>query len=351
MKIKEKKYHKSFRLNGKAFSSNFELLLYSKTISQSVFNFLTDWLSESDYIEVQTSGSTGKPKQILLKKEYMNNSAEATGEFFNLKQNTKALLCLSIDYIAGKMMLVRAMNLGWQIDIVKASSVVEVTKEYDFAAMVPMQLKKSLATIRKIKKLIVGGGVVDSNLLKEIQTVETKIYATYGMTETITHIAVKKLNNFSKGESLASSYYKTLSNVGVFIDQRGCLVVRAPKITNELIVTNDVVQLISESQFDWLGRYDNIVNSGGVKLYPEKIEEKIARILDKRFFVAGVQDDLLGEKLILIVEGKEQELYLSQKDLLSKYEKPKQIYFLDSFEETPTKKINRIKTLCKIAKK
>ena len=179
------------------------------------------------------------------------------------------------------------------------------------------------------------------------------------MTETITHIAVKKLNNFpsSKGRITKQSFYQTLPNVTIYIDDRNCLVINAPQVSDEIIYTNDVVQLISDTEFEWLGRFDNVINSGGIKLHPEEIEEKLSEIITNRFFVAGIPDELLGEVLILVVEENftsiiNEKSYKSKltaeiKNLaaLSKYEIPKEIYFINQFIETETKKIERRKTL------
>jgi O-succinylbenzoic acid--CoA ligase len=344
--LKKPTFHKSFKLNGISFSSVDELLNYSQQLNSSIFNFLKDWFSSDDCVIVRTSGSTGKPKPIKLKKEHMKNSAMATGEFFNLKEGATALLCLSNDYIAGKMMLVRALTLGWELDVVEVDSnpLASVGKVYDFSAMVPMQLQNSLSDLTKVKKLIVGGGVVSNELVNKIQSVKTEVFATYGMTETITHIAVKKLNNFK----VTPVFYQTLPNVTIYKDQRNCLLIEAPKVADELIVTNDVVELISDTQFEWLGRFDNVINSGGIKLHPEKIEEKLSKVISRRFFVAGIPDKILGEKLVLIIEGvasSEVEKSLLELVNLSKYEKPKSIYFVESFIETETKKIQRKKTL------
>ncbi|WP_440066196.1 AMP-binding protein [Tenacibaculum discolor] len=345
--MKNLNFHKSFQLNGISFSSEDELLTFSKTINDFIYQFLSDWFNTNDFVIVQTSGSTGKPKPISLKKEFMINSAKATGVFFDLEENTTALLCLSTDYIAGKMMLVRALTLGWSIDVVAPTSKVEITKDYDFSAMVPLQLRSSLASIHKIKKLIVGGGVVANDLIEVIQDKSTEIFATYGMTETITHIAVKKLNNVILNDS-EKSHYKTLPNVQLSQDNRNCLIIDAPKVSEEKVVTNDVVHLISKTEFEWLGRYDNVINSGGVKLHPEKIEEKLSKVIPNRFFVTGIPDQKLGEKLILLVEGEKNDVISNEvRNLLglTKYEIPKEIYFVDKFIETETKKIQRKKTL------
>jgi len=346
--VRTKQFHNAFKLQGKSFGSKDELIDFSKEISVEVADFLTDWFDASSFVEVKTSGSTGNPKIIRLQKKQMISSAKATGDFFNLHENTTALLCMSPNYIAGKMMLVRALTLGWHLDVAEPTSnpLKNSGKNYDFSAMVPLQLHNSLQDIHKIKKLIVGGGTVSNELLGKIQEVKTEIFATYGMTETITHIAVKNLNVNSSGAK--QTHYKTLPNIQISLDFRGCLVIDAPTISDEKVKTNDLVELISPTEFNWLGRIDNVINSGGIKLIPEQIEEKLAEIIDNRFFVTGKIDEILGEKLILIVEGiKNEDLLNKIQDLksLSAYEVPKEIHFLEKFMETETNKIDRAKTV------
>jgi len=349
-------FHKNFKLQGKSFSSKEELINFSKkNLDVEVANFLQQWFDDSLFLEVKTSGSTGKPKVIKLQKNYMVNSAIATGNYFNLFENSTALLCMSSKYIAGKMMLVRALTLGWHIDIVEASlnPLKNCEKQYDFSAMVPMQLHNSLTELHKLKKLIVGGGVVSDTLLDKIQNVNTEIFATYGMTETITHIAVKKLNN-CHSKLVEKSYYKTLPNITILTDSRGCLIINAPDIAKEKVITNDLVELVSPIAFKWLGRFDTVINSGGVKLIPNQIEKKISKVITERFFVAGIKDEVLGEKLILVIEKLLTERSRTKKRILNslknlqsltKYEIPKEIYIIKNFVETETKKINRIETL------
>ncbi|MEQ6124811.1 AMP-binding protein [Pseudotenacibaculum sp. MALMAid0570] len=344
--------HKDFQLNGISFVSAKEIMEYSNTLSNVLCDFLKDWFSDEESITVKTSGSTGKPKAIELKKEYMINSAKATGEFFELSNKTTALCCLPIDFIAGKMMIVRAMVLGWNIDVIEpdSSPLQHNNKSYDFSAMVPLQLKNSLDKLAQIKKLIVGGGVVSLELQKQLQEVSTQVYATYGMTETITHIAVKKLNHLRTviSNECEKPHYQILPNISIKQDNRNCLVIEAPKVSDETIVTNDVIELISETEFLWKGRYDNVINSGGVKLHPEEIERKLSECIQSRFFVAGISDDSLGEKLILVVEGDFDTVISNEMrnlKTLSKYEKPKEIFFVKQFVETETKKIQRQKTL------
>ncbi|WP_370511733.1 AMP-binding protein [Lutibacter sp. Hel_I_33_5] len=351
-------FHKAFKLNNKSFSTVKELLDYSSSVDESTYSFLSEWFNEDDFILVQTSGSTGKPKPIKVKKEFAINSAITTSDYFDLKENTKALLCLSTDYIAGKMMLVRALTLGWQLDIVSPglNPLEENSTGYDFSAMVPMQLENSLDKLHFIRKLIVGGGVVSRSLKDKIQSTETQIFATYGMTETVTHIAIKKLNHFNvvNSRAIEKSFYQTLPSISIYKDHRNCLVIEAPKVSNEIIFTNDVVQLISDTKFEWLGRFDNVINSGGIKLHSEKIEEKLLSVINQRFFVAGIADEKFGEKLVLCIEKNVTSSSIEKSQVendiksltsLSQYEIPKEIYFVESFIETETKKIQRNKTL------
>ena len=351
-------FHKSFQLNGRGFATSNEIIDFSNEISLEISLFLKNWFSENPSIDVNTSGSNGAPKTITIKKDFFINSALSTGEFLDLKEGTTTLMCLPPNYIAGKMMLVRALVLGWHLEVVspKANPLENSDKTYDFTAMVPLQLENSLEKIAQIKKVIVGGGVVSPQLQEKLQGVQSVVFATYGMTETVTHIAFKKLNHFSAsaGVKSMSSFYQLLPNVKVYKDTRNCLVIDAPRVSQEIIFTNDVVELISDRLFEWLGRFDNVINSGGIKLHPEKIEEKLSKIIAQRFFVAGIPDTLLGYKLILIVELESnnvsnfKQLFsenIKNLSTLSKYEIPKEVRFLKAFVETETKKIQRSKTL------
>lgn len=348
-----KTVHPDFRLNGISFSFEdlkevgYCLVKDGKAYEIAIGNFLMDWADGSNVIKVSTSGSTGVPKKIELKKQQMINSAFATGKFFDLKPTNTALLCLPADYIAGKMMLVRAMVLGLRLDDVlpDAKPLMHIKKEYDFAAMIPLQLENSLAKINVIKTIIIGGAPLSNTLIAKVQDKETMIFETYGMTETITHIAAKKINhNLNK-----INYFKALTEISLKTDERNCLVIDAPSITTEKVITNDVVKLISETQFEWLGRFDAIINSGGIKLNPEIIESKLTAILDTPFFVAGIPDTILGEKLVLIMEGIVDVSDISNKmkqlKSLDKFEIPKHVFCVEKFIRTENGKIQRSKTL------
>jgi len=304
------------------------------TNEKAIGEFLLDWFDNKNYIEMRTSGTTGLPKTVKLEKQAMIQSALATGDFFELEPRNKALLCLPVQFVAGKMMLVRSLILGLDLDIVTPSTeplALNDTK-YDFVAMVPLQVQNSIDALVNVKKLIIGGAKMDSALEAKLTPLKTEIYETYGMTETITHIAAKKL-----GESV----FTVLPNVKIAQDDRGCLVITVPSISDEPIVTNDLVEIIRENQFIFLGRIDNVINSGGVKLIPEQIEAKLIEKLDSRFFVTGLPDPVLGEKLVLVIEGEKQEFSYDFFDVLDKFEKPKEIVFIPKFKENENGKLLR----------
>lgn len=315
-------------------------------------DFILDWIKPSAFLEVKTSGSTGVAKNIKIRKEHMINSALATGKFFELPPGSTALMCLPANYIAGKMMLVRAMVLGWELDLVPPTSnpLDQVFKTYDFCAMTPFQLDNSLGRLHIIKKLIVGGGAVSSHLQKRVQGLNTKVYETFGMTETVSHIAAKRLNPEKKKNKPLP--FKVLPDIHISTDERGCLVIKAHKIAADTIVTNDIVEILTYKKFLWKGRFDNVINSGGIKLFPEQIEWKLNKVIFRRFFVTGLPDDSLGEKLVLFVEADFSEELLEELEAeikalksLEKYERPKKIYLVQKFEETPNGKIHRENTV------
>ena len=336
--------HNLFKLNGFHLNRNdlcrvaYSFIKEGEEFEKSVGDFILDWFDNKSYIEMTTSGTTGTPKLIRVNKQAMVNSALATGDFFELEPGDKALHCLPTKYIAGKMMFVRGFILGLDIDFVAPSAypLRQNDTKYDFVAMVPLQAQNSLSALKNVKKMIVGGAKMNSTLEKELLKLKTKVFETYGMTETITHIAAKLA-----GEKA----FSILPNIKIATDDRNCLVIDAPLISADQIVTNDIVELVSEHQFVFVGRMDNIVNSGGIKLIPEKIESKLAAKMNRRFFVAGIPDTDLGEKLVLIVEGEDQNVDKEIFDCLDKYEKPKEVFFVSQFVETANGKVKRKETV------
>ena len=338
-------------LLGKKWGQN--SILWQKTF----YHFLSEWLNDYDFITVKTSGSTGKPKKIQLLKKRMVNSAVMTGNYFQLKKGDRALLCLPCEFIAGKMMVVRAMVLGLDLQWVAPSGnpMFGIDKPIDFAAMIPLQVanifEQCPEKFKLITQLIIGGGKVDYQLHEKLQTISSSCFSTYGMTETVTHVAIKKLNG-----NRVYNYFEGLPSITFAKDNRGCLTITAPHLLDKPIVTNDIIDLKNASQFEWLGRFDNVINTGGVKVFPEKIEAKLEKLIFKRFFISSLPDKKLGNKVILIIEDQEwsQEkrntLILDLKQVLSKFELPKDLYFSAVFEETPTKKIHRNRTKKKLTK-
>lgn len=316
------------------------------SLQNEVNAFIEEWYRENPALTVQTSGSTGSPKSITINKEHMKASARMTGEFLGLQKGNTALLCLSPRTIAGKMMLVRSIVLELELIItdIISSPIPNNKIEFDFAAMVPIQVKKTLedGNLDRIKKLIVGGGAIAPELWQDIAAVDIDAYQTFGMTETISHVAMRKI-----GKKIPP--YSALPNV-LFSSHEDCLIINAPQLGVHQLETNDVVDLINNKQFEWLGRRDLVINSGGIKIHPEQIEEAIQELFNTPFFTSGLPDEDLGERHILCVAGSTGKLInLSDlEELLSNYIVPKEIYYFDSFVYTESGKIDRINTLKKI---
>lgn len=310
--------------------------------------FLKSYLSDGKSIQVSTSGSTGKPKLIEIQKDKMVSSALATIGYFDLKPDQKILLCLPTQFIAGKMIWVRALIGELEVVVCNPTSnpIKDLSCKVDFAAMTPHQvlitLKENPEKFDLIDQLIIGGGPVSKDLQNQLQILRTKCFATYGMTETITHVALKKLNGPN-----VSDLFEGIGATSFESGPEGNLIVKAPHLSRTPIVTNDVVNLIDAKHFEWLGRLDFVINSGGVKLFPEQIEKKLADTMLQNFFVWKEEDPVLGEKMILIVEGTADEFSYDFNNLV-KIEQPKGTYFIDQFEYTPTGKLDRNKTFRKI---
>lgn len=316
---------------------------------KDIVDFLVEWDNDQEHVFVNSSGSTGTPKQIPLLKKDMVASAELTCAYFGLQKKNKVLLCLPSKYIAGKMMLVRAMVRNLNLISIKPESLPKFStdEKIDFAAMTPMQvktiLKESATLLNSISQLIIGGAPVDHFLENKLQDLSTNCYSTFGMTETITHVAVKKLNGIHK-----SNHFEGLKNITFSTGNSNNLIIEAPHLTNSYIVTNDLVELLDDNHFKWIGRKDNVINSGGIKISPEIVETKLANFFSKnRFFITSQPDNILGEMVILVIESDEIKTpsELDFYKFLEKYEVPKKIYYSHNFTETETGKINRKETL------
>lgn len=316
---------------------------------KEIFSFVDYWFGDEALCSVHTSGSTGIPKKLEFEKWQFKYSAKQTIKYFGLRKNSIALLSLPVKYIAGKLMLARVFESGMNLLIQEpaVNPVKGLKHEIDFAALTPHQLTTALANpgdLDCIKTMIIGGEAVSDYLLSKLQSLKTKCYSTYGMTETLTHVAVKSLNHPRE------NFFRAFEGVHLSIDDRACLIIDAPYLKQE-VVTNDMVKLLSDNRFRWLGRVDHVINTGGIKIVPEKVERKIELLLEENLIICGLPDDLLGKRVILVLEkdsfsGNDEEL-LKQKleTVLEVYERPKRIHFLPRFVYTSNGKINRSQTI------
>ena len=308
---------------------------------KELYLFILDWLSDSDYVIMHTSGSTGTPKQINHLKSQMIHSALMTQAYFKFGPSTNALLALPASYIAGKMMVVRAFVSGMNLIVVEPSAnpFLTVYDRIDFVAITPYQLGHSMNELKTWTQgsILVGGGEISLALEKDCQQLSATVYASYGMTETSSHIAMRVVNS-----SARSQYYSVLDGVEVSLDSRGCLVIQAPGLIAEPLVTNDLVVFVDPSHFEWLGRFDQVINSGGVKIFPEVIERKLAPFISDRFFISALPDPFLGEKVVLFLEANSfdnQKFESVFQTSLSKFEVPREIIAIPHFELSSTGKI------------
>lgn len=350
---------KGITINGRHFSPTQALQLAEDKLvlelpewKTDFYTFLKNWYVPGDSITVNTSGSTGQPKAIQHAKTNMLASAQMTLNFLNLKPGQTALLSLSAAYIAGKMMIVRAIEgeLNLLTSEPASNPLQHIDQPVDFTAWVPLQMDTALRSnspeVEAIGTIILGGGPVPQPLQQKIETLQNSVYETFGTTETISHVAMRRLS----GENAETEFHTVHEDILLSTDDRSCLVIDAPMLYNGQLVTNDVVELIDEHSFRWLGRADNVINSGGIKLHPEQIEARLATVISQRFFVAGLPDDKLGQRLVLVIEGDTlpEQLFSEIKLVVDKYEIPKAVFYSPKFRETPTGKIQRNETLSEL---
>jgi o-succinylbenzoate---CoA ligase len=319
----------------------------------AVLNFLKSWYDPSSDIELQTSGSTGKPRKIKAPKAAMVASAQRTAEFFGLKKGMKAHLCLSPQFVAAKMMIVRAIVL--QMDLVTtkagADALEGLDQEVDISAMVPLQvaaiLKKEPQKLDLVKTLLIGGGPVTAYLEQQLKEVATDCWHTYGMTETLTHVAVRALNG-----SRASDWYTPLKGVRFSVNKSGCLLIDAPEISQQVIQTNDLV-VLENNRIKITGRLDEVIISAGHKINPGILEEKIGRLLSIPFFVGSASHPSAGQIPVLVIEAvvSADELQVIEKKLknqLPAFEMPREIKTISNFKYLPSGKIDRKATMASL---
>lgn len=302
--------------------------------------FLAEWNNDSPTVMLHTSGSTGKPKTMMVEKARMMESAKCTCNFLHLKKGDTALLCLSPDYIAGKMMVVRALVAGLELIERKPCGhpLIGIRQHIDFAAMVPLQVYNSLQTeeeceqFSSIGNVIIGGGAISDELEQQLQTLKGHIWSTYGMTETLSHIAMRAVNGLNRSE-----YYKPLDGIAVDTNEQNQLVIHAPKICPETIVTNDIVEMNGHGEFKIIGRKDNVICTGGIKVQIEEVEAFLSPYIIGDFAISSVKDTKFGEAVILVVEKKNPDFNTFIQNM-PPYWKPKYIFEMTHIPMTQTGK-------------
>jgi o-succinylbenzoate---CoA ligase len=312
---------------------------------KKVYAFIEEWIDEKDHITQMSSGTTGTPKELKLPKQAMLNAARNTCRVFDLKFGQTALLCLPVEYIAGKMMIVRSLVGGLNLLLTEPTSMPDLAGygKIDFCAMVPLQAYNSLnsiETLRRIQKLIIGGGEIRDELEVMLRDLPNEVYATYGMAETCSHVAIRRISGMDH-----ERHYHAMPDVRFSIDSRSCLMIEANYLQDQ-ISTNDVVDLLDHKSFRWIGRYDNLINSGGVKIVPEELEAVVSKTTGFDCAVIGMPDKKLGERVVLVIEKgggeiTEEELQLALQSELPKRLQPKEIIFVDDLPRNHAFKVDR----------
>lgn len=309
-------------------------------IDDVTLDFLQEWNNDNDYIIAHTSGSTGKPKEIKLQKSDMMNSASATCQFFGINEKSTLVLPLSPNYIAGKMMIVRTIvsQATLWIEHPDNNPLKQDYGTIDLLPIVPSQLEWLLSENNKykaIRNLIVGGGAIPHSLEQKLIASGINAYATYGMTETCSHVALRHIGD---------NIYFALPDITFDIDLRNCLIINAPKFSFKRITTNDIVELIDDTHFIWKGRFDNVINTGGIKVFPEEIEKKLSEFISVPFFITSQKSEKWGEEIIMYIETPNQDVSEIKKivrKILDKYSIPKKIIPIPQFNRTESGKIIR----------
>lgn len=305
--------------------------------------FLEEWNSGSDRVLVHTSGSTGAPKPMWVEKRRMVASAITTCRFLGLKAGDTALLCMPLDYIAGKMMVVRAAVCGLRLIDVPPTGhpLAGLDSAPTFAAMVPMQVFNSLRVpeerrlLAHIRHLIIGGGAIDNAMAAELAEFGNAIWSTYGMTETLSHIALRRLSGPE-----ASQWYTPFDGVRVSLSPEGCLVIDAPDVCATTLTTNDIARLAPDGRrFCIIGRKDNVICSGGIKIQAEEVERLLAPHISTPFMITKRKDPKYGEAVVLMVQAQDTaEAVKACQAALPKYWQPRHIMPVSRIPTTETGK-------------
>ena len=302
------------------------------------YTFLKEYLDINDLI-VKTSGTTGTKKSLSVTKTQMQLSAIGTINYFNLKKGSSVLLILSCDFIAGKMMLVRAIEGKLNLFIAKpvGDPSKYFTHKFDFVPLIPLQVRALIKSrkITNIRKLLVGGGKADKQLIEELKPFDILAFESFAMTETLTHFALRQIS------PLENEWFKTIGEFKLNVTRNGELIIRENPISGSEFKTRELVELKSESEFKWLGRTDNIINSGGVILIPEEIENKISKLISIEFVLIGLPDNKFGQKIVLVTQEPFKIEIEKLNKKLSKFEKIKEFKIIDCFPKTESGKIKR----------
>jgi O-succinylbenzoic acid--CoA ligase len=290
---------------------------------------IKEWINPTiTHIQFQTSGSTGVPKNISFKKEVIKKAIQRSNIFFNITHHTKIAIPLSINKTGGRMLLLRALEANCFIKILTPQlTYPEGTfHQMDFVSLSPNQMFHlyNHRDLNEVPQILLGGAPLPEGLEKNIiQTCTNKVYHSYGMTETLSHIAIRSITPINQ------AYYQPLEEIKIKTNENNCLMIYDPILSDEWIVSNDLVDLFPNNQFDFIGRYDDIINSGGIKINPLLIEKKLASIIQQPFIISSIPDETLGEKLILIIEGEIKNSIQIKEYIaieLTKYHQPKDIY-------------------------
>lgn len=309
--------------------------------------FLKEWFNPSPLLTLHTSGSTGTPKEITVRKELMLQSSAITCDYLKLKEGETALLCLPLEYIAGKMMVVRALYGGLHLLLAEPSGhpLAGIGQQVDFAAMVPLQVYNSLQReeererLASISRLIIGGGAIDPQLEESLGEFSNAIYSSYGMTETVSHIALRKINGKD-----ADNYYTPLPGVSVRLSEEHALVIHAPRVADAPVITNDIAEMRTDGSFRIVGRRDNVIISGGIKIQIESVEEALRPFINGLFAVTSVPHPKLGEALVLLITPASSPTHTREvcSRQLTRLHQPQHILQVESIPLTGNDKIDRV---------
>ena len=316
-------------------------------IDPNLYSFLEFWKSNKKEIDVQTSGSTGIPKKIKISKEQMVASANATINHFNLKKNCTVLCCLPLKYIGGKMMIVRGVILKARILIIKPKAIPfkKINNEIDLLAITPLQLYNLLKqpqSFSNIKLTLIGGGKISEQVIEEIQSLPNQFFQSYGMTETVSHIAVRNLKNYFKNPN-----YQCLNGNTIDLGKNGQIIIKSDYLNIKSITTNDIGLKTDNQSFILKGRKGFIINSGGLKIDSNNIKNELKKTLKSElFFIDKIKCNKLGEKMILIASDKINllDIKISINNIKDKKRRPKEVYIIDKFIFNNNQKIDILKT-------